>query len=292
MWATLAGAALVALLVVIAFLRARRSFANAALAVIAISSLGFAGYATLRGVPTGTARIAAVPPASNLPALSCIDDLAGDEVMAACERALFASPETIAAAVSYASARLARLTSSADAATAPELASLRRSIERDRYGLHAYALASVDRCQPGDCAAYRALGDHSRLAANMDQHLYELTVARYAPAWTGGAPLPPGLPPTAAAPSAVPLPETAAVGPVTMPTGHPNNIDYPTASSIPAVSIMTPEPGAAGSAAPKSAVSANAAVEAAPAPRPAASHNLPHAKKAAAPKPPGGDRSS
>lgn len=278
MWATLAGAAFAALLVVIAFLRARRSFANAALAVIAIVSLGFAGYATLRGVPTGTTRLSAATPASNLPALSCIDDLAGDEVMAACERALFASPETIAAAVSYASARLARLNGTSDPSS-PEFASLRRSVERDRYGLHAYVLASTERCQPGDCATYRAIGDHTRVAANMDQHLYELTVARYAPVWTGGAPVPGGLPPTAATAPAAPLPETTAAAPVTMPTGRPNSIDYPTSSSIPPVSIMTPEPGAPGSAASKPTTSANAAVEPSPAPKPPGSHTLPHAKK-------------
>ena len=46
----------VALLVLIAFLRARRSFANAALALIALCSLGFAGYAALRGSPLAGMR--------------------------------------------------------------------------------------------------------------------------------------------------------------------------------------------------------------------------------------------
>src|SRR5215831_11114184 len=51
-----------------------------------------------------TAR--AVAPGS---ALSCLDELAGEAVEAACEKAVFASPEAVAAAVSYVTAKLALL---------------------------------------------------------------------------------------------------------------------------------------------------------------------------------------
>ena len=50
---------------------------------------------------------------ASLPALSCIDDLAGETVLAACEKALFGSAESAAAAVSYAASRITRLTASA-----------------------------------------------------------------------------------------------------------------------------------------------------------------------------------
>jgi len=80
-----------------------------------------------------------------LPALSCIDDLAGDAVLTACEKVVFGAPESAAAAISYAGSLITRLTASADAAanrnmTSEQLA-VRRAVERDRYGLMAYVLA-------------------------------------------------------------------------------------------------------------------------------------------------------
>jgi hypothetical protein len=50
--------------------------------------------------------------------LSCIDDLAGETVLAACEKALFGSADAAAAAVSYAAAQLTQLTSFGDVASA------------------------------------------------------------------------------------------------------------------------------------------------------------------------------
>src|SRR5258705_6514257 len=97
-----------------------------------------------------------------LPALSCIDDLAGETVLAACEKALFGSPESTAAALSYAASQITRLTALGDVAAASgsmttEMQAVRRAIERDRYGLMAYVLAVRDHCTPSDCPAFRAL---------------------------------------------------------------------------------------------------------------------------------------
>jgi hypothetical protein len=50
--------------------------------------------------------------------LSCIDELAGDVVLAACEKALFGSAESVAAAVAYAASQITLLTSLGDVATA------------------------------------------------------------------------------------------------------------------------------------------------------------------------------
>lgn len=195
MWATVAVAAFVALLVLITLLRADKSVANGALVAITIGAIGLAGYSAFRGFgSSGSSQAsgeARDPIAKAMPALACVDDLAGDMVLAACEKALFSSPETVAAAVSYASARLARLTALGDVAAAdkqmtPELTRLRRAIERDRYGLIAYVLSSQDRCQPTDCAAFRSLTDSSRIAANIGDHLYETTLTRYAPSWEIG----------------------------------------------------------------------------------------------------------
>lgn len=248
-WAALAAGAVFALILIIALLRADRSVANGVLGVITLLAVSVAGFAAWRVFVDSASPAMRSTDASRsisaMPALACVDDLAGDAVQAACERALFGAPETIAAAVSYASTRLAQLTALGDVAAAdkrmtPEIDRLRRSIERDRYGLIAYVLTAQDRCMPDNCAAFRSLTDHSRIAANMNDHLYEMSVTRASASWqgaTGGAL-------AAAAPAA---PET--------PTGKPVNIDFATSSSIPPISIMT-EPSAP---APKPAAAATSA---------------------------------
>ena len=87
------------------------------------SFLGIAVAATLRGFDPGGPRMSAEirpfqPMVAALPALSCIDDLAGEAVLSACEKALFGSPETAAAALSYAGSLISRLTAFGDVAAA------------------------------------------------------------------------------------------------------------------------------------------------------------------------------
>jgi hypothetical protein len=273
MWLTLAAAGFFALILLITLLRAERSVANGALTVITLLAIGVAVAATIRGFGPEAASTArgTQPPQSvtaALPALSCIDDLAGETALAACEKALFGSADAAAAAVSYAAARLTQLTSFGDVTAAnksmtPELATLRRSVERDRYGLMAYVLSARDRCQPAQCAAYRSLTDHNQVAANMDERVYEGLILRYSPSWNAPAPA-----------------ATAALPPA-LPTGKPTTADFPSAASTPPVSIMTPEPPlAAAPAAPRPPpAAANAQT---PAPRPAPAPNA--SKKQAAPK--------
>jgi hypothetical protein len=281
MWLTLAAAGFFALIVLITLLRAEKSVANGALTVITLLAIGIAVAATIRGFGSdaastarGTQPLQSVTTA--IPAVSCIDDLAGETVLAACEKLLFGSADAAAAAVSYAAARLTRLTSFGDVATAnksmtPELATLRRSVEHDRYGLMAYVLSARDRCQPGQCAAYRSLTDHNQIAANMDERIYEGLILRYSASWNAPAT------PAPAAPAA-----TAALPP-SLPTGKPTNADFPSAAATPPVNIMTPEPPlAAAPAAPRPApAAANAQT---PALRPSPSPASTAAKKPAAPK--------
>jgi hypothetical protein len=209
-----------------------------------------------------------------LPALSCIDDIAGDIVLAACEKALFGSAETAAAAVSYAAAQITRLTASGDVASAnrsitPELQMLRAAVERDRYGLMAQVLLARDHCTPSNCRAFRALTDSRQIVANMEARPYDTLIARYAPLWNM---------PAAAAPGPGPV---ATLVP-NMPTGKPTNADFPSAASTPPVSIMTPEP--TGSTAPRAPASPPVANAPSPHPPAAASNALAAAKKPAAPK--------
>jgi hypothetical protein len=280
MWLTLAAAGFFAIIVLITLLRAEKSVANGALTVITLLAIGIAVAAAIRGFGPGSQGASGEtrspqPVSAALPALSCIDDLAGDTVLTACEKALFGSAESAAAAVSYAATQITRLTAFGDVAaadrnTTPELQALRRAIERDRYGLMAYVLAARDYCTPSECAAFRALTDRRQIVANMDARVYDGLIARYAPLWNA---------PAATAP--------VAALPPSPPTGKPTNADFPTAASTPPVSIMTPEPGAAPApSAPRSPASPALANAPLPSPRPtsATAPALAAAKKQAAPK--------
>lgn len=286
MWLTLAAAAFFAILFLVIVLRADRSVANGALTVMTLLAIAVAAAATVRGLgneETGAvaARVSSGGTGS-LPALSCVDDLAGDSVEVACEKVLFGSPDHVAAAVSYAAARLDRLTVLGEATTAtrsmtPELQALRRAVERDRYGLVAHVLVARDGCTAAICPAYRSLTDRRQIAANIEGRVYDGLVTRYTPTWSGAS--------AAADPgSAAPASPAAALigGQPSVPTGKPTDAEFPSSASIPPVSIMTSEP-ATGTAAP----APSAAATPAPVPRPAAaSHGKANAKAApkAAPK--------
>ena len=294
---TLAAAAFFGIILLITLLRAEKSVANGALTVITLLAIGIAAVAAMRGFGPGDRGASGETRSSQqtsavLPALSCIDDLAGETVLTACEKALFGSAESTAAAVSYAASQVTRLTAFGDAGTANrnlsyELLTLRRAIERDRYGLIAQVLVARDQCTPSQCAAFRALTDTHQIVANMTGRSYDGLVSRYAASWNA---------PAAVAP-------VAALSP-SVPTGKPTNAEFPTAASTPAVSIMTPEPGsAAAPSPPRAAVSppasptassptaaspASAANAALLSPRPtssAAPAALAAAKKQSAPKP-------
>jgi hypothetical protein len=273
-WIILAAAGVFALVLIVIVVRAEKSVANAALAVIALLAIGLAGAANLRGFAGGGRGGQAdrlVPPSSmSIAATSCLDGLAGDAVETACERPLFGSAETAAAAVSYTAIQISRLAGLASQAKAdkvmpPEVLSLRRALERDRFGLVAHVLSARDGCTPTDCAFFASLTDHNQISANMTERTYEGLIGRYALGWSGSG---------AGTPASI-----AAVAPG--PTGKPMSGDFPSSNSIPPVNIMTTEPGAApASGSPKPPA---AATPRPPAPAVAAA---PAAKKPAPKKPP------
>ena len=278
MWLTLAAAGFFGLIVLITLLRAEKSVANGALTVITLLSIGVAGVATIRSFePAGSAEGQPVAGASAaLPQLSCIDDLAGEAVLSACEKTLFGSAESTASAVAYAASQITRLTGFGDAVgknPSFELLALRRAVERDRYGLMAYVLMARDRCTASSCAAFRSLSDNHQIVANMDERVYENLITRYSPSWNA--------PPVAAASTGL-----VAALPGSMPTGKPTTADFPSAASTPPVNIMTPEPGSgpASSAVRASPPAAPVQLAPVPAPRPAAATASPAV--AAAKKPP------
>jgi hypothetical protein len=280
MWLTLAAAGFFGIILLITLVRAEKSVANGALTVITLLAVGIAVAATLRefgpaGRP-GSAEMArsSRPMSAALPALSCVDDLAGDIVLAACEKALFGSAEAAAAAVSYAASQISRLTAFGDlaasnAAMTPELETLRAAVEHDRYGLMARVLIVRDHCTPSNCRVFRSLTDSRQIVANMEDRVYDGVIARYAPQWNMPAPGP-----------------VATLAP-TMPTGKPTNADFPSAASTPPVSIMTPEPTASTPPRTPASPSGANAPSASQSPRPPATAGAAMAaakKKEAAPK--------
>jgi hypothetical protein len=296
MWLTLAAAGFFGLIVLITLVRAEKSVANGALTVITLLAIGIAVASTLRGSPVATHGSAEGPPwqltaAGSLPALACVDDIAGEAVEQACEKVLFGSAESTAAAINHMAAMITRLTSLGDATTAqrsmtPEIQALRRAVEHDRYGLVAQVLLARDRCTPMECPAYRSLTDNHQIITNMDEHTYDALVARYAPSWNA--------PPVATA-----LAAPGSMLGASVPTGRPTNAEFPSSANTPPVSIMTPEPGT-GTAAARAAAPAAEKPTAAVPPRPSTQMGAaptaslapspppepPKGKKTAAKKPP------
>jgi hypothetical protein len=286
-WAVAGAAALFIVIAVLSLSRAGAKVASAivrtmfalaicgAVAVLLQQNASRERLAERRALDQRAAELAArvVTPGS---ALACLDAVAGDAVETACEKALFASPATVAAAVSYVTARLALLSDSIDFARRTgsgyesALATLRVAIESDRYGIVAHVLSVRDSCTPLLCDSYVLFKDPDRVQANLRDRLFDRYVERYAAEWarvpTAGTPVaetPPGYTTASAPPAAAPA------------APLPPKYDFPSASSIPAVSIMTPEPAAPPETKP--------APSAAPAGAPAAPKRPPHpAPRAAA----------
>jgi hypothetical protein len=215
--------------------------------------------------------------------LACLNGVAGDDVEAACEKALFAGPATVATATSYASARLALLAdmvaytkrggTDVDSALVP----LRRSLEADRFGFVAQVLAVRDGCTSDNCKALALLHDPSHVRANLSGQTLTRYLDHYLTAW--------------AQPSEVP-PLADATSPATGQPATPGqhkfvDIDFPSAASIPAISIMNPEPSGSPAAAAVASATAGAhdTAPTSPAPRPRKQPAGPPAQASASPPP-------
>jgi hypothetical protein len=215
--------------------------------------------------------------------LACLNGMAGDDVETACEKALFAGPATVATATSYASARLALLADMAayakrggtdiDSALVP----LRRSLEADRFGFVAQVLAVRDGCTSDNCKALALLHDPSHVRANLSGQTLTRYLDHYLTAWAQS----PEVPPLADATS-----QSSGAGQPGAPGQHKFvDIDFPSAASIPAISIMNPEPSGSPAAAAVASATAGAhdAAAPSPAPRPRKQPASPPAQAAAAP---------
>jgi hypothetical protein len=173
-------------------------------------------------------------------AFACLDPLVGDVVESACEKAIFQTPEATAAALSYVAIELALLTDftvharKAGSEIPLALGKLRRSIEGDRFGLVARVLAVRDGCTPGACPTFALLTDPGRIAVNLSGRSYELYVERHAAAWPAGTKSP------AVAATAAGAGEGDAQPPAA--SAPRSGLFFPSAASIPPVTIMNAEP--------------------------------------------------
>jgi hypothetical protein len=194
-----------------------------------------------RNLETRAAQLTAQVLARSSP-LACLDGMAGENVEAACEKALFAAPATVAAASSYVAARLTLLSDvvayiKAGGKLDSVLLPLRQSLEADRFGFVAHTLAIRDGCTSSRCEALALLRDPKRVQANLSAQTFDRYQDRYLPLWGQ-----PETPVADAAPSS-----TATVATSQPPAGQAQkkivvDADFPSAASIPAVSIMNPEP--------------------------------------------------
>jgi hypothetical protein len=203
--------------------------------------------------------------------LACLDALVGESVEAACEKSLFASPATVAAASAYVGAQLTLLANATafgrDRGAEPQAmtAQLRRALETDRFGFVAYVLAIRDGCTAQKCKTLALFRDASRVRTNLTTAALERYLEHYAAAWTAGPEVP-----------VAEVTQAPAAG-AQSPRKSVVNIDFPSAASIPAVSIMNPEP--------KGPVLPGASAAAAANPNPSPSSAQRHAHKPSAPGP-------
>ncbi|HUZ30711.1 MAG TPA: hypothetical protein VMV19_01170 [Xanthobacteraceae bacterium] len=205
----------------------------------------------LRGEELGARALAPGSP------LACLDGVAGEKVEAACEKALFATPASVASASAYVAERLSLLSSMSNYAKRggvidDVMSPLRRSLETDRFGFLAHVLVTRDDCTSQSCKPLGVLHDPSRVRNDMSAGTLDHYLEHYLPVWAAAS--------DGAAAEGAQLSYPAAQSSAA--SAHRLvDVDFPSAASIPAVSIMNPEPTKPAS--PGAAAAVNAAPPAA-----------------------------
>jgi hypothetical protein len=251
LWAAGAVVALFAVLCALALSRAGRDGVNGGVVLIALVLVGAVStWFLLEGTTKQDiaaerraleARAGVLATRATMPGspLACLDAMAGDGVEGACERTLFATPEAMSSAVSYVAAQINLFADVSDfvnrgnSKMEPLLASLRRAVETDRYGLVAHVLATRDGCTTDQCSALALMHDERRVNINLAQRTYDFYVTRHSAVWPAPAP----------GPTANAAPAPAAVASPRPPGAGGAELFFPSSDSIPPVNIMTAEPG-------------------------------------------------
>lgn len=247
LWIAVASAAmLVAIVCALAFGRSRKGFVAATARVLLIG-LGAAFGGSLTWAIFGNAERSALQARAEVltaqalapgSPLACLNALTGDSVQGACEKAVFASPASVASAVSYVAAQFVLLSDMTDYAKrggGPSIENtllpLRRTLEADPFGFLAHVLV-MRGCSSENCPAFALLHDPSHVRTNIIAQTLRHYLDQYREVWARSSDA-----------SVADLPET---GPATTGAIAPGkrkvDIDFPTAASIPPISIMNPEP--------------------------------------------------
>ena len=272
-WTAGALAVLLALLCVVEAIRARRDgWAGGAVRIV-LAAIVAAGLVALlaqnglreraearRALETRVAETNARAMQPGSP-LGCLLLDTGDALDGACEKAVFANAASVVAAVAFVGARLSlladarRLGGGHGLGGMTSMADLRRALERDTFGIASHLLATRNGCQVDRCDAYALFTDTGILQINMRGRVFEAYVKRHADEWNESAAAVAKVPDKApdadrqagdaAAPQSGSQMGTQGGSPGHMPT----KFDFPSAASIPPVSIMNPEPKAAAPAA-------------------------------------------
>jgi hypothetical protein len=204
--------------------------------------------------------------------VACLEATNTETVEGSCERSVFATPESVAAASAYMSARISLLadaheyTAKRDQSYEAQIAGLRRTVAADRFGLASQVLAVRDGCTADACDAFGFVYDDKKLRANLRDRTFDVTLARYAQNWPVRASRPLA--------SSGPPANNNAFGPPpaqAFPSAQPG----PSASNEPAPNLFAAPPQASDSPPPTQSAPASATKRAPPPP--------PAAKKAAAP---------
>jgi hypothetical protein len=297
LWMSVIALALVVVLTIFAIARAGGARTVVALiGIVALAYAGWIGWTIAEYAAAGkrnaerealAQRAMALAASAQVPgtALGCLEGMAGEQVEIACERAVFATPDTVAAAVTRVATQLGLLADALAAAQASDarydtiIGAARRGLEADRYGIVAHVLLQEDNCSAEQCEILNLLSDANRVRSNLREKPFNALVAKYAPSWANARLGPPvadlsrALPPSApGSPSGVPV---------------SSKYEFPSSSSIPPVNIMgsetSPAPPAAGAQAPAAPGGSAAAAEVPPVPpRRPANAARPRAPRAAA----------
>jgi hypothetical protein len=228
--------------------------------VFSVAALALAGFAVFvlidrsrvaeqaaerRALLTRDAELSRVALAPGSP-LACLDGGAGEAVENACEKMVFGTAQSAAAATAYMDARLKLLADAAaerDAGTMALFASTRRAVALDRFGVAAHVLSIRDGCTPEKCAAFALVEDSSALKSNLSAQVYDQYVSRYVAEWNAPARSAEKAPAMSVLSSPPPPPVASLNGQTTTPAIKPGeHWDFPSAASIPPVSIMNSEP--------------------------------------------------
>jgi hypothetical protein len=257
LWIGAAAAALLVIVIcVLASRRSRKGFAAATthaalilLAAVLTGSLTWAyfGSAAMREqsaersaleLRAGQLTAQALAPGSPL---ACLDGAAGDAIQGACETAVFATPANVAAAIAYVSAQFTLLSDMTDyvrrggADIDDAMLALRGGLEADPFGFLAHTLVLRDGCTSEKCPALALLHDPSHVRTNIIAQTLDHYVDHYRDVWAKSADVPVAdaadRPSGAVADANAPGKRKVMV-----------NIDFPSAASIPPISIMNPEP--------------------------------------------------